>query len=388
MNFSAVFINRPVATILLAIGIMLSGLVAYQFLPVAALPSFDVPAIVVIAARPGADPETMATSIAAPLERRLGEIAGVSELTSTNAVGNTSIVVLFDIDRDIDGAARDVQAAINAATSDLPADLPTRPYYRKINPADMPILQLALSSDTLSTAQIYDAADTILAQRLSQADGVAQVVVAGSAKPAVRVRLDPVRLAAAGVSAQDVAKAIQNTNVLQPTGGFQGPTRAETIGLNGQMSQAAEYAPLVLKAGNGAILRLSDVATLVDGVADRRLAAWDGKQPAILLNITKQPGANIIETVDRVKAMLPQLMEWLPAGIKATVIMDRTTTIRASVQDMQATLLVTIALVLMVVVLFMRRLIPTVAAAVTVPLSIAGTLAGMWLMGYTTTTSR
>jgi len=383
MNFSAFFINRPVATILLAIGVMLSGTVAYQFLPVAALPSFDVPAIVVIAARPGADPETMATSIAAPLERRLGEIAGITELTSTSAVGNTSIVALFDVDRDIDGAARDVQAAINAATPDLPADLPTRPYYRKINPADMPILQLALSSDTLSTAQIYDAADTILAQRLSQADGVAQVVVAGSAKPAVRVRLDPVRLAAAGVSAQDVTKAIQNTNVLQPTGGFQGPARSETIGLNGQISQAAEYAPLVLKAGNGAILRLSDVATLVDGVADRRLAAWDGKQPAILLNITKQSGANVIDTVDRVKAMLPQLMEWLPAGIKVTVISDRTTTIRSSVQDMQATLLVTIALVLMVVAVFMRRLIPTVAAAVTVPLSIAGTLGGMWLMGYT-----
>ena len=383
MNFSAFFINRPVATILLAIGVMLSGTVAYQFLPVAALPSFDVPAIVVIAARPGADPETMATSIAAPLERRLGEIAGVSELTSTSAVGNTTIVVLFDVDRDIDGAARDVQAALNAATPDLPADLPTRPYYRKINPADMPILQIALSSDTLTTAQIYDAADTILAQRLSQADGVAQVVVAGSAKPAVRVRLDPVRLAAAGVSAQDVTKAIQNTNVLQPTGGFQGPARSETIGLNGQISQAAEYAPLVLKAGNGAILRLSDVATLVDGVADRRLAAWDGKQPAILLNITKQSGANVIDTVDRVKAMLPQLMEWLPAGIKVTVISDRTTTIRSSVQDMQATLLVTIALVLMVVAVFMRRLIPTVAAAVTVPLSIAGTLGGMWLMGYT-----
>ena len=383
MNFSAVFINRPVATILLAVAIMLSGLVAYQFLPVAALPSFDVPAIVVIAARPGADPETMATSIAAPLERRLGEIAGVSELTSTSAVGNTTIVVLFDVDRDIDGAARDVQAALNAATPDLPADLPTRPYYRKINPADMPILQIALSSDTLTTAQIYDAADTILAQRLSQADGVAQVVVAGSAKPAVRVQLDPVRLAAAGVSAQDVATALEKTNVLQPTGGFQGPVRSETIGLNGQMSQAAEYAPLVLKAGNGAILRLTDVAKVVDGVADRRLAAWDGKQPAILLNITKQPGANVIETVDNVKAMLPQLMEWLPAGIKVTVLSDRTTTIRSSVQDMQATLLVTIALVLMVVAVFMRRLVPTVAAAVTVPLSIAGTLAGMWAMGFT-----
>ncbi|HET7879529.1 MAG TPA: efflux RND transporter permease subunit [Acetobacteraceae bacterium] len=382
MGFSAPFIVRPVATILLSIGLLLAGIVAYRFLPISALPSVDIPTIVVIAARPGADPETMANSVAAPLERRLGEISGVTEITSTSSIGNTSIVVQFDIDRDINGAGRDVQAAINAAITDLPSDLPTRPYYRKFNPADAPIMQIALSSDTLSTAQIYDAADTILAQRLSQAEGVSQVTVNGAEKPAVRVRLDPVRLAAAGLAGQDVLNAIKNTNVLQPTGSFQGPDRAESIGINGQMSQASQYAPLVLKAGNGAVLRLSDVATVIDGVANSRLAAWNGKQPAILLTITKSTGANVIETVNNIKELLPQLMEWLPANIKLTVISDRTTTIRASVADVQYTMAITIALVLLVVLLFMRRLLPTLAAAVTVPLSICGTLAGMWFMGY------
>ena len=382
MGFSAPFIVRPVATILLSLGLLLSGIVAYRFLPISALPSVDIPTIVVIAARPGADPETMANSVAAPLERRLGEISGVTEITSTSSIGNTSVVVQFDIDRDINGAARDVQAAINAAITDLPSDLPTRPYYRKFNPADAPILQLALSSDTLTTAQIYDAADSILAQRLAQAEGVSQVTVNGAEKPAVRVRLDPVRLAAAGLAGQDVLTAIKGTNVLQPTGSFQGPDRAETISLNGQISQASDYAPLVIKTANGAVLRLSDVATVIDGVANTRLAAWNGKQPAILLTITKSAGANVIETVDHIKELLPQLMEWLPANIKLTVISDRTTTIRASVADVQYTMLITIALVLLVVLVFMRRLVPTIAAAVTVPLSICGTLTGMWFMGY------
>ncbi len=382
MTFSATFIARPVATFLLALGILLAGVVASRFLPVSALPSVDIPTIVVFAARPGADPETMANSVAAPLERRLGEISGVTEITSVSATGNTSVVIQFDIDRDINGAAHDVQAAINAATTDLPSDLPVRPFYRKFNPADAPVLTIALSSDTLSTAQIYDAADTVLAQHLAQAEGVSQVQVNGSEKPAVRVRLDPQRLAAAGVSAQDVYTAIRNTNVLQPTGGFEGPDRAETIGVNGQLSQAADFAPLVIKAGNGAVLRLSDVAGVIDGTANTRLAAWNGKTPAILLNISKEAGANVIETADRIRALLPQLMQWLPPDIKLTVIADRTTTIRASVADVQYTLGITIVLVLLVVVLFMRRVVATIAAAVTVPLSICGTLAGMWFLGY------
>ena len=307
----------------------------------------------------------------------------MTEITSTSSIGNSSIVIQFDIDRDINGAAHDVQAAINAATADLPPDLPTRPYYRKFNPADAPILQIALSSATLSTAQIYDAADTVLAQRLSQAPGVAQVKVNGAEKPAVRIRLDPQRLAASGLSGQDVYAAVRGANVLEPLGGFQGADVAETIGINGQMWQAAQYRPLVIKTSKGATLRLSDVASVVNATANTRLAAWDGKQPAILLTITKAAGANVIETADGLRALLPQLMRWLPPEIQVSVISDRTTTIRASLEDVQWTMLITIALVLMVVAVFMRRGIPTLAAAVTVPLSISGTLAGMWFMGYT-----
>jgi hydrophobe/amphiphile efflux-1 (HAE1) family protein len=383
MGFSSAFIARPVATILLSIGILLSGAVAYHFLPVAALPSIDIPTMVVFAARPGADPETMANSIAAPLERRLGEIAGVTEITSTSSTGNTSIIIQFEIDRDINGAAHDVQGAINAAATDLPADLPTRPFYRKFNPAESPILRVALTSATLSTAQIYDAVDTILAQRLSQAPGVSQVTVNGAEKPAVRIRLDPMRLAAAGLAAEDVYTAVRDANVLQPMGGLQGRQQAESIGINGQMSQASQYAGLVIKVDNGAILRLSDVASVVNGTANTRLAAWNGKQPAILLSISKQAGANAIETADSIRDLLPLLMRWLPPDIQLSVMWDRTVTIRASVADVQYTLLITIALVLLVVFVFMRRLVPTVAAAVTVPLSISGTLTGMWFMGYT-----
>jgi len=382
VNISAPFIHRPVATFLLALGLLLTGLVAVRFLPVAPLPSVDIPTIVVFAGRPGADPETMAASIAAPLERRLGEIPGVTEITSTSSTGSTSIVIQFDIDRAIEGAAHDVQAAINAAYSDLPSDLPTRPYYRKFNPAEAPILTLSLTSDILNTAQVFDAADTILAQRLSQVDGVAQVQVNGAEKPAVRVRLNPAALRAAGLSSQDVYTAIRNSNVNGPVGGFQGPLRAETIELNGQITQASDYARLVLKNTGGATVRLGDVAEVLDSVANTKLAAWQGTKPAILLTLTKTAGANVIDTVDRVRAALPQLLAWIPPDIRVTTISDRTTTIRASVTDVEWTLLISIALVLMVVALFMRRLVPTLAAAVTVPLSLAGTLGAMYLLGY------
>jgi multidrug efflux pump len=381
-GFSALFIRRPVAAILLAIGLLLSGAVAYRFLPVAPLPSVDIPTIVVFAARPGADPETVASSLAAPLERHLGEIAGVTEITSTSATGSATIIVQFDIDRDIDGAAHDVQAAINAAIADLPGDLPTRPYFRKFNPAEAPIMTIALTSDTLSMGQVYDVADSILGQRLAQVDGVSQVSVNGAEKPAVRVRLDPAATARAGLAAQDVYIAIRAANVTEPVGSFQGPDHAEAIGINGQMSRAAQYAPLVIKSVNGAVVRLSDIASVVDGVANSRLAAWFGQQPAILLTLTKSAGANVIDTVDNVKAVLPLLSSWMPPDIKLTILSDRTGTIRASVDDVQYTLLLTVGLVLLVVLLFMRRLIPTLAAGITVPLSIAGTLAGMWLLGY------
>jgi hydrophobe/amphiphile efflux-1 (HAE1) family protein len=386
MTVSGFFLTRPVATILLSIGMILAGSVAYWFLPVASLPSIDIPTIVVFAARPGADPQTMAASVAAPLERRIGEIPGVSELTSTSSTGNSSIIVQFDIDRDINGAAHDVQAAINAATVDLPSDLPTRPFYRKFNPADAPILQIALSSDQLSNAQLYDAADTVMVQRLSQSPGVSQVDVSGAQQPAVRVQLDPVRLAAAGLSAQDVLTAIRKANVLQPLGGFSGDLRgngqSETIGINGQLWQADQYAALIVKTVNGTTLRLRDVATVINDTSNTRLAGWDGTQPAILLTVRKEAGANVIDTVNGIRALLPQLQKWLPPDVKVSVMSDRTTSIRASVEDIQYTLLATIALVLMVVLVFMRRVIPTVAAGVTVPLSIAGTLAGMWLLGF------
>ncbi len=382
MGFSAIFITRPVATTLLAIGLFLAGALAYQFLPVSALPSVDIPTIVVFASRPGADPETITNSVAAPLERRLGEIGGVTEITSLSSIGYTTIIIQFDLGRDIHSAGSDVMAAINAATADLPSDLPIRPYYRKFNPAEAPVLELALSSSTLSTAKIYDLADTILAQRLSRADGVAQVFINGADKPAIRVRLDPVRLAAAGLSGQDVFNAIRGTNVLAPLGSFQTPDSAETIGLNGQISQAEELAPLILRTSAAGTVRLSDVGKVINGSADSRIAAWNGTQPAVLLTIKKEAGANVIDTVDGIKALLPQLMQWMPPDIQVTVVSDRTTTIRASVNDVRTTLLISIALVLLVVLIFMRRLAATAAAAVTVPLSICGTLVGMWFFGF------
>jgi hydrophobe/amphiphile efflux-1 (HAE1) family protein len=382
MGFSGIFIARPVATILLAIGLFLSGAIAYQFLPVAALPAIDIPTIVVFASRPGADPETISNSVAAPLERRLGEIAGVTELTSISSIGYSTIIIQFDLGRDIHSAASDVMAAINAAATDLPSDLPIRPFYRKFNPAEAPVMELALSSSSLSPAKIYDAADTILAQRLSRADGVAQVLINGADKPAIRVRLDPVRLAAAGLSGQDVYNAIRATNVLAPLGSFQTPDTAETIGLNGQISQAEELAPLVVRTNASGTIRLSDVASVVNASADSRVAAWDGTHSAVLLTIKKEADANVIDTVDGIKELLPRLMKWLPPDIKVTVISDRTTTIRASVRDVRITMLISIALVLMVVLIFMRRLVATTAAAVTVPLSICGTLVGMWFCGF------
>ncbi len=381
-GFSGIFIRRPVATVLLSLGLAIAGIVSYRFLPVAPLPSVDIPTIVVFAGRPGADPETMANSIAAPLERHLGEIAGVTEITSTSAVGSSSIVVQFDLARNIDGAAKDVQAAINAATNDLPSDLPIRPYFRKFNPAQAPVMTIALTSDTLSMGQVYDAADSILAQRLSQVEGVAQVQVNGAEKPAVRVRLDPAALAAAGLSAQDVYTTIRKANVMGATGGLQGPDRADSIALNGQLNQASDYAPLVIKATPTGVVRLQDVASVIDGVANTRLAAWFGQKPAILLTISKTSDANVIETVDNLKAVLPLLQSWMPSGIELTVLSDRTQTIRASVNDVQISLGISIALVLLVILLFLRRTIPTLAAAVTVPLSIAGTLVGMWFYGF------
>ncbi|WP_284947464.1 efflux RND transporter permease subunit [Acidisoma cladoniae] len=383
MSISSPFIRRPVGTILLAIGLLLAGAVAYKFLPVASLPNMDLPAIVVFASRPGASPETMANSIAAPLERHLGQIAGITELTSINSTGSSSIICIFDVDRNVDAAAGDVQAAINAAEADLPADLPSAPYYRKFNPSDAPVLTIALTSDTLSTSQIFDAVDTILVQRLSQAEGVANIDESGADKPAVRVQLDPTAVALSGLSAQDIDTIISDANVVQPIGSIQGPERASTLMVNGQLKTAVEYRNLVVTAGKSGVLRLGDLGHVIDSVATLRLAAWDGKKAAILLNVTKQPGANVIKTVDGVKTLLPEILKLMPSGIHTTILADRTTTIRASVNDVQYTLLLTVVLVLAVVFVFLRRTVMTIAAGVTIPLSLAGTLAGMWLLGFT-----
>ncbi len=382
MNFAYPFIVRPIGTALLAIGLFLVGLVAYRFLPVASLPNFEFPTIRVSASRPGADPTTMAATVAAPLERRLGEIAGVTELTSVSSLGFTSIAVQFELGRGIDRAARDVQAALNAALSDLPGDLPSLPSFRKANPAAAPVLIIALTSKTLPASAIYDAADTVVAQRISQVDGVADVTVSGAEQPAIRVRVDPGAIAAAGISLEDVRTAIINANSAGPLGAFDGPERAETIATNDQLRTASAYRPIIIKTSNGNIVRLTDIASVEQGTRNSRSAAWFNLQPAVLLIITKQGDANVIATVDRIKQLLPELKRWIPAAIDISILSDRTGTIRASVHDMQLTLAATIVLVMLVVFVFLRRITATIAAGVTVPLSLAGTCAAMWVAGF------
>src|SRR5690242_11745266 len=382
MNFSYPFIMRPVGTILLALGLFLVGAVAYRFLPVSSLPTVDFPTIRVSASRPGADPATMAATVAAPLERRLGEIAGVTEITSISTLGSTNISVQFDLGRDVDGAARDVRAALNAAAADLPGDLPTLPNFRKSNPAAAPILILALTSQSLPASAIYDAADTVIAQRISQVEGVADVTVSGAEQPAVRVRVDPGRIAANGISFENVRSAIADANALGPLGAFDGSSLAETIGANGQLRSVADYRRLAVKTVDGNIVRLSDVASVAEGTRNSRSAASFNRRPAVLLIITKQADANVIETVARIRALLPELKRWNPPDIQVSVLSDRTQTIRASVDDMQWTLSGTVALVMVVVFLFLRRATTTIAAGITVPLSLAGTCAAMWAAGF------
>jgi hydrophobe/amphiphile efflux-1 (HAE1) family protein len=381
-SFSEAFIRRPVGTTLLAIGLFLVGAVAYRFLPVASMPTVDFPTIAITASRPGADPETMAATVAAPLERRLGEIAGVTELTSRNSMGSTRITVQFDLARNIDGAARDVQAAINAALTDLPGDLPSRPTFRKVNPAATPIMILALTSNTAPPSALYDAADTVIAQRLSQVDGVAEVSVNGAEQPAIRVRVDPIALASMGLNMEDVRTAIANSNGIGPVGMFDGGERAISIATNDQLRAAPDYDPIVVRNANGTVVRLSAVASIESGVRNSRTAAWFNGQPSVLLIINKQSNANVIETVDRIYQLLPEIKRWISPGIDITVMSDRTSTIRASVLDMQLTLIATVILVMLVVFVFLRRAATTIAAGVTVPLSLAGTCAMMWLAGF------
>jgi hydrophobe/amphiphile efflux-1 (HAE1) family protein len=382
-SFSEPFIRRPAGTTLLSLGLFLVGAVAYLFLPVASMPTVDYPTISVTANRPGADPETMAATVAAPLERRLGEIAGVTELTSRSSLGSTRISIQFDLSRNIDSAARDVQAAINAALTDLPSDLPSRPSFRKTNPAATPIMILALTSSTIPPSALYDAADTVIVQRLSQIDGVAEVSVSGAEQPAIRVRVNPIALASMGIGLEDVRAAIANSNAIGPIGTFDGGERAITLGSNRQLRAADDYDPIVVRSANGTVVRLSAVASIEPGVRNSRSASWFNGQPSVLLVIRKQADSNVIETVDRIYDLIPEVKRWIPAGIEITVLSDRTRTIRASVRDMQLTLIASVALVMLVVFVFLRRAAATVAAGVTVPLSLAGTCAMMWLAGFT-----
>ncbi len=382
MNFSYPFIRRPVGTALLAIGLFLTGIVAYGFLPVSSMPTVEFPTIRVSASRPGADPTIMAATVAAPLERRLGEIPGVTEITSSSSLGSSSITIQFDLARGIDGAARDVQAALNAALTDLPGDLPTLPAMRKVNPSAAPIMILALTSKTMLASNMYDVADSVIAQRIAQVDGVAEVTVNGAEQPAMRIRVNPVAVASMGLSLEDVRAAVANANSTSALGTFDGPDLARTIGSNDQLRTVPDYKNLVVKSANGTVVRLGAIADVELGVRNSRSAAWFNAQPSVLLVITKQADANVIDTVDRIYELLPELKRWIPASVEISVLSDRTTTIRASIRDMQFTLAATIALVMLVVFLFLRRAAATIAAGVTVPLSLAGTCAAMWVAGF------
>jgi hydrophobe/amphiphile efflux-1 (HAE1) family protein len=382
MNISEPFIRRPVGTTLLAGALFLLGAVAYFFLPVASLPAVDFPAIGISASRPGADPETMAASVAAPLERRLSGISGLNELTSTSSLGTTQIIAQFDINKNLDAAARDVQAAINASLVDLPSDLPMAPSFRKASQSTMPVLVLALTSDTLPTSAIFDATDTIIAQRISQVPGVAEARIAGAEQPAIRVQVDSARLAAMNLGVNEVARALFSANAHSAVGAIDGKTQEITLAATDQLATPDDYRNIVIASHNGAVVKLGDVATVERGVRNRMSAGWFNGKPAVLIIVTKQPAANVVETVDHIKALMPQLQEWIPSGIKINVLSDRTQTIRASIHDIQWTLVISIALVMLVVFVFLRRATPVIAAGITVPLSLVGTCAAMWLAGF------
>lgn len=382
MNLSAPFIRRPIGTTLLAIGVAIAGIVAFKLLPVSSLPQVDFPTINVQASLPGASPEIMATSVATPLERQLGRIAGITQMTSNSTLGSAQITVQFDISRNIDGAARDVQAAINAAHSQLPANLPNNPIYRKVNPAEAPIMVLALTSDTATTGQMYDAASTILQQKISQLNGIGQVYVGGSSLPAVRVELNPTALNSYGIGLTAVRSAIAAANVNRPKGQFSNNTVTSEISTNDQIFKAYQYRPLIIAYRNGNAVRLSDVAQVNDSVENLRNAGLSNGRPAVLLILFKTPGANVIETVDRVRAALPQLKASIPAAINMTVAMDRTATIRAALRDVELTLLMAVILVILVVYVFLGNVRAMLIPSVAVPLSLLGTFGVMRLLHY------
>jgi multidrug efflux pump len=382
MNISAPFIARPVATTLLTLGIALSGALAFLKLPVAPLPQVDFPTISVSAQLPGASPETVATSVASPLERHLGQIAGVTEMTSQSGIGQARVTLQFELNRDIDGAARDVQAAIVAARADLPANLKSNPTYRKVNPADAPILILAMTSKTLSQGQMYDAASNVFQQRLSQISGVGQVIIGGSALPAVRVELNPKALFKYGIGLEDVRAALASANANSPKGTIDDGNQRYQVYTNDQSTKAADYAPLVVAYRNGAAVQLSDLAAVNDSVEDVRNLGLSNGQPSVLVIVFRQPGANIIETIDSVKESLPHLQAAMPADVNVTVAIDRSTTIRDSLRDTELTLAIAITLVTLVVFVFLRNFRATLIPGIAVPISILGTFGGMYLLGY------
>jgi multidrug efflux pump len=376
------FILRPVATSLLMAGLLLVGLVAYTQLPVSALPQVDYPTIQVLTFYPGASPEVMASSVTSPLERQFGQVPGLNQMTSTSSFGSSIVTLQFALDLNIDVAEQEVQAAINAASTFLPRDLPNPPIYSKVNPADAPILTLALTSDTLPLSKVEDLADTTLAQKISQLPGVGLVSISGGQRPAVRIQANPTALAAYGLSLEDLRVSLGQANVDQAKGSLDGPRQSFTIGANDQLLSSDDYRPLVVAYHNGAPVRLGDVATVLDGAENVRQAAWADARPAVIVNIQRQPGANIIAVVDRLEHLLPQLEAALPATVKTRVVSDRTTTIRASVADVQFEMMLTVALVVLVIFLFLRSLSATVIPSVAVPLSLVGTFGVMYLLGY------
>jgi multidrug efflux pump len=382
MNLSELFIRRPVATTLLMVGLLLAGLAGFHQLPISALPEVDYPTIVVATSLPGASAETMASSVTTPLERQFGQVPGLTLMTSVSSAGSSQITLQFDLDRPIDAAEQDVQAAINVASSVLPRTLPTPPTYSKSNPADTPILTLAVSSDSMPLPDVNDYADSILAQKISQVSGVGLVTLNGSQKPAVRVQVDPAALAGVGLDLEDVRTALMAANVNQPKGILSGPRQEYTLATNDQLEKAAAFRPLILAYRNGAPIRLSEIARVEDSVENAQLAGWANDQRAIILNVQRQPGANVIEVADRVKALLPQLTASLPLGVRLQILSDRTETVRASVRDVELTLLLTTGLVVLVIFGFLRNLRATVIPSVAVPLSLVGTFGIMYLLGY------
>ncbi|MDQ6732668.1 MAG: efflux RND transporter permease subunit, partial [Nitrospirota bacterium] len=382
MNPSRLFILRPVATALLMAALLLAGFLAYRDLPVSALPQVDYPTIQVLTFYPGASPDVMASSVTAPLERQFGQMPGLKQMTSTSSSGSSVITLQFSLGLSLDVAEQEVQAAINGATTFLPRDLPNPPVYSKVNPADAPILTLALTSDTIPLSQVEDFADTRFAQKISQLSGVGLVSISGGQRPAVRIQANPTSLAAYGLTLEDLRVAVTLANVNQAKGAFDGPRRASIIGATDQLLSSKEYQPLIVAYRNGAPVHLSEVADVIDDVENVKLAAWMNETPAVIVNIQRQPGANVIEVVDRIKKLLPQLQSALPSSIHVAILTDRTTTIRESVKDVQFELMLSVALVVMVIFLFLRTLSATVIPAAAVPLSLVGTFGAMYLLGF------